>query len=149
MSVFHSNYFIARNYIAILRLLIMEARPGDKVRLKINGQPNLRGVVQSIEDNNRLVVSIEDSAKTVRVSADAVVNFSLAARKAWKSMPDRRVGRPKGTRVCDRVSVTLRIDRDLWERFQLMESNGLIEDRTATINNWLTEKLRTLDQSER
>ena len=122
----------------------MQAKSGDKVRLKINGQPNSRGVVQSIEDNNRLVVWIADSAKTVRVSADAVVNFSLAARKAWKSMPDRRVGRPKGTRVCDRVSVTLRINRDLWERFQLMESNGLIEDRTATINNWLTEKLQSL-----
>ena len=126
----------------------MQAKPGDKVRLKFNGQPPSRAVVQAVDDD-KLVVRIEESVKTIRVPASAVINFSLAARKAWKSMPDRRVGRPKGTRVCDRVSVTLRINRDLWERFQLMESNGLIEDRTATINNWLMEKLRSLDQSER
>src|SRR6266581_359464 len=126
----------------------MQAKPGDKVRLKLNGQANSRGIVRSIDDD-KLVVWIEDTERIVRVPADAVTNFSLAARKAWKSMPDRRVGRPKGTRVCDRVSVTLRIDRDLWERFQSMESSGLIDDRTSTINTWLTEKLRSLDQSER
>jgi uncharacterized protein (DUF4415 family) len=52
-------------------------------------------------------------------------------------------------RFCDRVSVTLRIDRDLWEQFQLKESSGLIDDRTATINNWLREKLAELEQTER
>ena len=125
----------------------MQAKPGDKVRLKLNGQANSRGIVRRIDDD-KLVVWIEDTERIVRVPADAVTNFSLAARKAWKSMPDRRVGRPKGTRVCDRVSVTLRIDRDLWERFQSMESSGLIDDRTSTINTWLQEKLKALQRAE-
>jgi hypothetical protein len=125
----------------------MQARPGDKVRLKSNGQPGPRGVVETIEGSN-LVIRLEDSAENVRVSGQSVVNFSLAARKAWKSMPDRRVGRPKGTRLCDRVSVTLRIDRDLWERFQSMESLGTIEDRTATINSWLRKRLEALESRD-
>jgi len=65
----------------------------------------------------------------------------LAARKAWKNMPYRHVGRPKGVRHCDRVSVTLRIDRDLWEQFKRDESAGRIKDRTATINLWFREML--------
>ena len=36
--------------------------------------------------------------------------------------------------------MTLRIDRDLWEQFQKREHQGLIEDRTAVINQWLREK---------
>lgn len=126
----------------------MRTRPGDKVRLKSNGQPGARGIVERIA-GDALVVSIENSGELVRVLPIDVVNFSLAARKAWKSMPDRRVGRPKGTRLCDRVSVTLRIDRALWEQFQSDEESGLIEDRTATINSWLREKLDTLERVER
>ena len=126
----------------------MQARAGDKVRLKSNGQPGARGIVERIA-GDALVVRIENSAELVRVPPDDVVNFSLAARKAWKSMPDRRVGRPKGTRICDRVSVTLRIDRVLWEQFQSDEEHGLIEDRTATINSWLREKLYALERVER
>lgn len=52
-------------------------------------------------------------------------------------MPNRKVGRPSGTRVSDRVSVTVRIDRDLWNSFQTAEEEGLIENRTATINELL------------
>jgi uncharacterized protein (DUF4415 family) len=126
----------------------MQAKTGDKVRLKTNGSPDVRGVVERAAGDT-LVVRVNETQDLVRVAADAVVNFSLAARKAWKSMPDRRVGRPKGTRLCDRVSVTLRIDRELWERFQLDESQGLIEDRTATINKWLREKLEALEQTGR
>ncbi len=74
-----------------------------------------------------------------------ITNLSLAARKAWKSEPGRRVGRRKGTRLCDRVSVTLRIDRELWEEFRLKESAGIIRDRTSTMNAWLREKLKQLD----
>ncbi len=126
----------------------MQPRPGDKVRLKNNGQSGPRGVVERVSDG-ALLVRVEESSEVIRVPADAVVNFSLAARKAWKSMPDRRVGRPKGTRLSDRVSVTLRIDRELWERFQLDEGQGLIEARTAMINRWLREKLDELEQAER
>jgi hypothetical protein len=85
----------------------------------------------------------------VRVLPEQVTNYSLAARKAWVTGPDRRVGRRKGTKLCDRVSVTLRIDRDLWARFRDMESAGVIADRTAAINRWLREKVDKLDDGER
>lgn len=56
------------------------------------------------------------------VPAESLTNFSEAARKAWHSQPRRQVGRRKGTRLCDRVSVTLRIDCEVWERFRSVEA---------------------------
>ena len=126
----------------------MKAETGDKVRLKAKSHPGSRGIVEATK-GDKLVVRLENSAQRVLVVPEEVTNLSLAARKAWVSLPDRRVGRPKGMRFCDRVSVTLRIDRDLWEQFRLKESTGLIDDRTATINSWLREKLAELEQMER
>ena len=60
----------------------------------------------------------------VRVTPEQITNFSLAARKAWVTEPDRAVGRRKGTKLSDRVSVTLRLDRDLWEQFLGLEEDG-------------------------
>jgi hypothetical protein len=94
------------------------------------------------------VVCLEQSGRIVRAQPEDVTNFSLAARKAWVTGPNRAVGRRKGTKLCDRVSVTLRIDRELWQRFMEMEKDGLIEDRTAAINSWLREKLSELDSKE-
>jgi uncharacterized protein (DUF4415 family) len=59
-------------------------------------------------------------------------------------MPARRVGRPKGTTKTDRVSVTLRMDREVWAQFQQAEAAGVIEDRTATINAWIATRLNDL-----
>jgi len=126
----------------------VKAETGDKVRLKAKSHPGARGVVEATKDG-RLVVRLEDSDQRVLVAPEEVTNLSLAARKAWVSMPDRHVGRPKGMRFCDRISVTLRIDRDLWEQFRSKEATGLIDDRTATINSWLREKLAELEQVER
>jgi uncharacterized protein (DUF4415 family) len=118
----------------------MEPEVGDKVKLKDHTSASLRGVVEAFR-GDELVVRLDESGELVAVAAELVTNFSLAARKAWKNMPDRRVGRPKGARHCDRVSVTLRIDRELWEQFKQDESVGLIKDRTATINSWFREML--------
>ncbi len=122
----------------------MKAETGDKVRLKDNGHPGPRGIVEKVK-GGKLIVILEKLGQSVLVTPEEVTNLSLAARKAWVSMPKRRVGRPKGMRFCDRISVTLRIDRELWDQFRLKESEGLIEDRTATINNWLKEKLNKLE----
>lgn len=126
----------------------MKAEAGDKVRLKAKGHLGARGIVEA-NKGGRLVVRLEDSGQRVLVVPEETTNLSLAARKAWVSMPDRHVGRPKGMRFCDRISVTLRIDRDLWEQFQSKEATGLIDNRTATINSWLREKLAELEQVER
>ena len=126
----------------------MKAETGDKVRLKAKRRAGSRGIIEATQDG-KLVIRLEDSGQKVMVVPEEVTNLSLAARKAWVSMPDRRVGRPKGMRFCDRVSVTLRIDRDLWEQFRSKEAIGLIDDRTATINKWLQEKLAELGWEER
>lgn len=121
----------------------MKTKPGDKVRVKSGSHAGERGIVEA-SDGGRFLVRLEASGRSVRLMPEAITNFSLAARKAWVTGPDRAVGRRKGTRLCDRVSVTLRINRDLWERFREMERLGLIEDRTAAINKWLGQKLDEL-----
>ncbi len=126
----------------------MGARAGDKVRLKRAPDSGDRGIVQRVE-RGALVVRLEASGRSVRVPAENVTNLSLAARKAWASMPARAVGRPKGSRVYDRVSVTLRIDRELWEQFKVLEGAGMIPDRTATINRWFAAKVAELEQTDR
>lgn len=126
----------------------MNAKVGDKVRLKGNGHSGQRGIVEAIA-GGKLAVRLEGSGQRAWLAPEQVTNFSLAARKAWATEPHRRVGRPKGTRLYDRVSVTLRIDRELWERFRAMEEAGLIEGRTGVVNRWLREKMDELDAGGR
>ena len=101
----------------------MKAEAGDKVRLKSGTYAGARGFLDAF-DEEKLVVRLEDSGLKVRVTPEQITNFSLAARKAWVTEPDRAVGRRKGTKLSDRVSVTLRLDRDLWELFLGLEEDG-------------------------
>ena len=126
----------------------MKAEAGDKVRLKAGTYSGARGLLDAL-DGEKLVVRLEGSGLKVRVTPDQITNFSLAARKAWETEPDRAVGRRKGTKLSDRVSVTLRLDRDLWEHFLGLEEDGVIEDRTGLINGLLREKLAKLDRGRR
>jgi uncharacterized protein (DUF4415 family) len=125
----------------------MRPAVGDKVKLKTHHNSSARGVVEEVQ-GDALLVRLDTSGELVAIASEGVTNFSLAARKAWKNMPHRQVGRPKGARHCDRVSVTLRIDRELWEQFKQDESKGLIEDRTATINLWFREMLDKLKRTK-
>ncbi len=118
----------------------MKAEAGDKVRVKVGAHTGERGVVDSV-DGEKLLVRLEESGTKVRLPADQVTNFSLAARKAWVTGPDRGVGRRKGTKIRDRVTVTFRIDRDLWEEFMKQVEAGRIEDRNSIVNSWFREKL--------
>jgi hypothetical protein len=122
----------------------VKARPGDKVMLKAGDYRRYRGVIEEL-DGGKLAVRVAELGVLVRVTADDVTNFSLAARKAWVTGPDRAVGRRKGTRLTDRVSVTLRLDRDLWQRFQDLEEAAVIGDRTAVVNDWFREKVDELE----
>jgi hypothetical protein len=122
----------------------LNAETGDKVRLKAGAHAGQRGLIDGVE-GKKLAVRLENSGVTVRVQPEQITNFSLAARKAWVTDPNRAVGRRKGTKLCDRVSVTLRLDRDLWKRFMDLEDNGFIENRTAVINKWFREKLADIN----
>jgi uncharacterized protein (DUF4415 family) len=125
----------------------MKPEARDKVKLKShNGSPT-RGVVEEVH-GDELLVRLDESRELVAIASELVTNFSLAARKAWKNMPHRQVGRPRGARHCDRVSVTLRIDRELWEQFKRDESEGRIRDRTTIINAWLRDMLDKLRQTK-
>jgi uncharacterized protein (DUF4415 family) len=128
-------------------MVSMEPEIGDKVKLKGSHSAATRGVVEAVQ-GDELLVRLDASGELVTIASARVTNFSLAARKAWKNMPHRRVGRPKGARHCDRVSVTLRIDRELWEQFKQEESAGFIEDRTVTINTWLRAMLDKLKRTK-
>ena len=130
-----------------LKWIPMQTEVGDKVRMKGARSDRARGIVEEIRCHE-LLVRRHDTGTLVAVPTEGVTNFSLAARKAWQNMPNRRVGRPKGARHCDRVSVTLRIDRELWERFRHDESQGLIQDRTATVNAWLREMMDRIQQQK-
>src|SRR5688500_15740405 len=123
----------------------MRAQPGDRVKLKDSNHFGMRGTIKGVS-RFHLLVELENANEVLQLTDGEVTNFSLAARKAWKSMPHKRVGRPRGSRVCDRTSVTLRIDRDLWEEFRALESYMKIENRTEWINSLLREKLTELKQ---
>jgi hypothetical protein len=122
----------------------LKPEAGDKVRVKVGAYSGERGVVEAI-DGEKLVVRLEKTALAVRLQPDQVTNFSLAARKAWVTDPDRGVGRRKGTKLRDRVTVTFRIDRELWEQFMKLVETGSIEDRNSVVNRWFREKLAEQD----
>lgn len=109
---------------------------GDKLRIRSGPLIGHRGVVCGIEPNKKISVRLEDGS-VQDLETSALTNFSAAARKAWKTMPKREVGRPRGTKTNDRVSVTLRIDRRLWERFRMQENAGVIGDRSTEIEKAL------------
>jgi ribosomal protein L24 len=126
----------------------VKAAAGDKVRVKAGDHASKRGVVEAI-DGEKLLIRLEELDVKVRVTSEQVTNYSLAARKAWVTEPGRAVGRRKGTKLTDRVSVTLRLDRDVWDQFQGLEEEGVIDDRTGLINGWFREKLAELDRGGR
>jgi len=125
----------------------VKAGPGDKVRVKAGPHSGDRGVIEAVGEG-KLTVCLEGSGQTVTLLPEAVTNYSLAARKAWVTDPYRAVGRRKGTKLCDRVSVTLRLDRELWQEFRKLEDEDRIHDRTAVINEWFREKLAELTGEE-
>src|SRR5262249_59985646 len=127
---------------------MVKAKPGDKVRLKVGEHRGERGVIVAVEEGH-FDVRLDVSGQTVRVLAEEITNFSLAARKAWVTDPGRAVGRRKGTRLCDRVSVTLRLDRVLWDYFLGLEEEGIIDNPTGLISGWFREKLADLDRNLR
>jgi hypothetical protein len=126
----------------------VKATAGDKVRLKVGDHAGQRGLVEAV-DGEKFLIRLEKSGSTVRVTPEQITNYSLAARKAWVTGPDRAVGRRKGTKLSDRVSVTLRLDRELWDCFLSLEEEGIIDDRTATVNAWFREKLAKQGRRER
>lgn len=112
------------------------ALPGDKVRIKVQPHVGERGVVRDL-DNADLVVEL-DKGEVVIVEVRAATNYSLAARKAWQTMPHRRVGRPRTGRSDKRKTVSLRVDTELWRLFGEAADAGVIQSREQAINAWIS-----------
>jgi len=79
-------------------------------------------------------------------SADDLTNFSLAARRAWRRMPDRKVGRRAGSR-CRIACCHFSDDRSLWKE-SCCGRNGLVGDRTSVINECLRNVVASAQRPE-
>jgi hypothetical protein len=115
-------------------------RQDDKVRIRKGPFSGKRGTLRR-EESGGWIVSFEEGDSERVIRSEDMTNYSLAARRAWRRMPDRKVGRPAGTKVSDRVSVIFRVDRVLWEQFMSAEQTGVVRDRTTFINDCLRKFL--------
>jgi hypothetical protein len=121
----------------------LDIRPGDKIRVKHGPASSNRARVVSF-DGSIAVVAL-GSGQLVSVGRGEITNFSAAARRAWRSRPKRHVGRPRGI-VKDRISVTVRIDRLLWQRVRALEAAGILRERTEWLNTTLREAVEPLEK---
>lgn len=119
----------------------MDFRSGDKVRIRTGKFAGRRGVLLK-GGTTGWTVGLDEDTHTMPIRTEDVTNYSAAARLAWGRMPDRKVGRPVGTKVSDRVSVTFRVDRPVWKDFLIAEREGLVPDRTTAINSFLRRLLK-------
>jgi hypothetical protein len=119
---------------------VSENKKGDKIRIKSGKFLGERGILMR-PHAGEWIVSMHNGDLTALLSSEELTNYSLAARRAWRIMPHRKVGRPTGSKVSDRISVIFRIDRTLWNQFLTAEDAGLIADRTTVINECLRDAL--------
>ena len=111
--------------------------PQDKVRIKDGADAGRRGIIREVVGHG-IMVALDGDEAIVLVSLDSVQNYSLAARKAWKTNPNR-VGiggrKPKSERP--RLPVAFRVDPLVWDLLKEAEKRGLIANRTDAINEWI------------
>jgi uncharacterized protein (DUF4415 family) len=117
-----------------------EAQVGDKVRVKDGSHAGLRGVIAA-KQGRKLRVELT-SGEVVDFPPDHLTNLSLAARRAWSSMP-KRAGRPK-SQAPRKKMVSMRLDVDVWRDLSLAAEFGLIPSREEAVNRWLRDHLRFL-----
>lgn len=114
-------------------------RPDDKVRSKIQPGESERAIIREV---NPAWLRIETEAGELTVvPPEAVTNYSLAARRAWRTMP-KRAGRPLGSR--QKRMVSWRIDADVRDMLESAVEAGLIPNREQAVNSWLRLQLRGL-----
>ncbi len=115
---------------------------GDKVRIKGPTHQGARGIVAHIAGED-LAIRLT-TGDVLTVPSDNVTNFSLAARRAWRTVPERAVGRPKSQATAKKKAVTIRVDAEMWDRLGQAVKRGLIPSREQAVNAWVREHLETL-----
>lgn len=126
----------------------VSALDGDKVVLRAGPNAGKRGTIAAVQRDGTLLVQLDEGGTHAEMRLADVRNFSAAARQAWKTSPSRRVGRPPG-RSRTRISVTLRIDATLWERFRSLESRNLVGGRSEFIELALAEAIHRAEERTR
>jgi hypothetical protein len=116
------------------------ALTADKVVFRVGPHAGKRGTIAAVPGHDRLLIKLDEGGPSIETHARDIRNFSAAARKAWKTAPSRRVGRPAGRSV-SRVSVTLRIDATLWHLFRTLESRALVQSRSEFFERALAEAI--------
>lgn len=115
-------------------------RVGDKVRVRTGLHAGTRGIVSGCQDGFTKIDLFD--GRTIRVDSDLITNYSLAARRAWASMP-KRAGRPRLEEPRKKM-VSIRLDIDVWRRLSQAAEFGLIASREEAVNSWLRERLDAL-----
>ena len=118
---------------------------GDKVVILRGEYKGIHGVIRDIQGEKVDVALPEGNAV---LSITALQNFSSAARKAWRTRPDRGTGRPKDITLSPKRMVSLRIDVGVWDDLGKAVELGIIRSREAAVNQWLREKLDVLWQHQ-
>jgi hypothetical protein len=113
---------------------------GDKIRIRSGPFAGARGVVHAGIDG-QLEIQL-DSGDIIQTVPEEITNYSLAARRAWQSMP-KRAGRPQLSTPRKKM-VSMRLDIDVWDRLGNAVELGLINSREEAVNVWLREKLDAL-----
>lgn len=118
------------------------SKVGDKVRLKSGPSAGIRGVLSAISGQS-LKVLVADGTR-IDCSASEVVNYSAAARLAWRTMP-KRAGRP--TSPDRKIRVSVRIDEAIWRDLGAHVDSGRIRSREHLLNTLLRQATRYLNRS--
>lgn len=118
-----------------------QAHIGDKVCIRRGAYQGLRGCITSLSPEGAFL-DIGLGAPVV-IPYDELQNYSAAARLAWKTRPDRSVGRPKYQAPRKRM-ISLRLDIDLIDALARAVDEGYIPNKEAAVNRWLRDKLSHL-----
>ena len=114
---------------------------GDKVVILRGEYKGIRGVIRDIQGEKVDVALPEGNAV---LSITTIQNFSSAARKAWRTRPDRATGRPKDPTLSPKRMVSLRMDLSVWDELGKAVEMKKIRSRESAVNQWLREKLDEL-----
>jgi hypothetical protein len=113
---------------------------GDKVRIRSGTHAKERGIVQA-KVGESLEIQL-DEGTLVYVEPKEITNYSLAARRAWRTMP-KQAGRHQ-LAVPRKRMVSLRLDIDILDDLTEATKSGLIPNKEQAVNTWLRQQLDLL-----
>ncbi len=121
---------------------ILTHAPGDKVRVRKGEFAGQRGLLETVSETHLVVILTDTSFGVTTLSPDMVTNYSLAARRAWNTMP-KRSGRPRLS-APKKHAATFRLDIDVCQMLAEAAEFKLLSTRDAFVNDCLRGQLQLL-----